>query len=55
MTDAVLFCRDRYPHHPIALSAQLYLLRFYESLGFVKSGEPYDDYGIRHVDMRRPA
>lgn len=39
----------------IALSAQAHLERFYASLGFVRTGEPYDEDGIPHVDMRRPA
>ncbi len=39
----------------IYLSAQVYLVKFYESLGFVAQGEPYDEDGILHVDMQRPA
>ena len=27
------------------------LVSFYESLGFAVTSEPYDDYGLSHVDM----
>lgn len=42
---------------PVALSlaAQAHLERFYGSLGFVTISPPYDEDGIPHVDMRRPA
>lgn len=36
---------------PVHISAQLYLERFYQELGFVTSGAPYDEDGIMHVDM----
>ena len=36
---------------PIRIGAQLYLERFYESFGFTRVGEPYDEDGIMHVDM----
>lgn len=37
----------------ITLSAQLYLLKFYESLGFVKTSETYLEDGIDHIKMKR--
>lgn len=38
---------------PIALSAQAHLVeRLYAPLGFAIVGEPYDEDGIPHVDMR---
>ncbi len=39
-------CRD------VQISAQLYLEEFYARFGFVRSGKPYDDTGILHIDMR---
>jgi ElaA protein len=36
---------------PIKIGAQLYLKRFYESFGFIKLGEPYDEDGILHIHM----
>jgi ElaA protein len=35
----------------VALAAQSHLLRFYRSFGFEPTGEPYDDFGLTHVDM----
>jgi ElaA protein len=39
---------------PIKLGAQLYLKKFYESLGFIQSGDIYDEDGIDHIQMIRP-
>ncbi len=52
MTEALSFCTERYPGQPVALSAQLHLARFYRSFGFTEIGLPYDDFGVRHTDMR---
>ena len=35
----------------IKISAQVYLLRFYTSLGFQKKGEEYLEDGIPHIAM----
>jgi ElaA protein len=51
MIDAIARCRREYPEHAVTLSGQTYLAPFYESLGFVVTSPPYDDYGIPHVDM----
>ncbi|WP_276502879.1 GNAT family N-acetyltransferase [Terrimonas pollutisoli] len=37
----------------IKIGAQLYLKRFYESLGFVQVGDIYDEDGIDHIKMIR--
>ena len=39
---------------PIRIGAQLYLRKFYESLGFQQSSEIYDEDGIDHIEMLRP-
>jgi ElaA protein len=52
MEEALRFCRERYPAQDIALAAQLDLVRFYDSLGFAVTSEPYDDFGVMHVEMR---
>lgn len=39
----------------LKLSAQLSVVPFYQSLGFVSTGAPYMDAGIEHIDMQRPA
>jgi predicted GNAT family N-acyltransferase len=35
------------------LSAQVHAAAFYERHGYAVEGDPYDDAGIAHVDMRR--
>jgi ElaA protein len=39
-------CRD------IRIGAQLYLEDFYARFGFARDGEPYDDAGVPHIEMR---
>ena len=54
MAEAVARCRRDYPDCAITLSAQTYLVPFYESLGFSPTSAPYDDYGVPHIDMELP-
>jgi ElaA protein len=49
--EALLFCRDRYSRKPVALGAQLHLAAFYRSFGFAVASDPYDDFGVAHIDM----
>ena len=51
---ALSFCRERYPPRSIALGAQLHLVPLYERFGFVASSDPYDDFGVAHVEMILP-
>lgn len=51
MARAIEFARNRYPGHNVRVSAQTYLLKFYQELGFELMGAPYDDEGIEHIDM----
>jgi len=37
----------------ITISAQLYLQKFYENLGFVKTSEVYLEDDIEHIQMKR--
>ena len=37
----------------IKLGAQLYLKKFYESLGFIQTSGIYDEDGINHIEMMR--
>ncbi|HET9625283.1 MAG TPA: GNAT family N-acetyltransferase [Kofleriaceae bacterium] len=39
----------------VRIAAQAYLERFYNELGFHRVADPYDEDGIAHVDMIRPA
>lgn len=52
MTQAISHCRKKYgKKRPIILSAQTYLLSFYQSLGFVPEGDYYLEDNIEHVKM----
>lgn len=51
MEKALLLCRERFPLQAIALGAQVPLVPFYESFGFATTSEPYDDFGVAHVEM----
>jgi len=54
MEEALLFCRAQYPGRPVVLTAQAYLVPFYRSFGFEPAGEPFDDFGVAHVEMGLP-
>lgn len=41
----------KFPNSTIELSAQTYLLKFYNELGFVVEGEEYLEDGIPHIRM----
>ncbi len=43
--------RELYNDSPIRIGAQLYLKTFYQNLGFVQSGNIYDEDGIDHIEM----
>jgi ElaA protein len=52
MIEALARCRSDFSDCRVTLSGQTYLAPFYESLGFVVTSAPYDDYGLSHVDMK---
>ena len=45
----------QYPGCTVRIAAQARLEHFYESLGFRAISQPYQEDGIAHVDMLRPA
>ena len=45
----------RWGDEPLQLNAQAYLERWYESFGYRRTGENFDDAGIDHVPMAREA
>jgi ElaA protein len=51
MGEALSRCREDYPALPVALTAQAYLVPFYRGFGFEPIGEPFDDFGLTHIDM----
>jgi len=44
-----------HPGHGIRIGAQLHLKSLYQSFGFEPVSAPYDEDGIMHIDMLRPA
>jgi ElaA protein len=52
MEYALAKCRELYNSKEIVISAQTYLTRFYEQLGFSAEGETYWEDDIPHVRMR---
>jgi ElaA protein len=49
--EALFRCSEQYPRLPVALSAQTHLVPFYRGFGFEPISEPYDDFGLMHIDM----
>ncbi len=47
------YCQKLFGLGDIRLGAQTYALGFYASLGFVATGEVYDEDGIEHFEMVR--
>ncbi len=55
MQRSIAWIEEHWGAQPIKIGAQQRLEAFYESLGFVVSGETYMEDGILHVHMIRPA
>jgi ElaA protein len=53
MEEAIRFTMQLHGNQPIRIGAQLYLEKFYTSLGFVTDGEIYLEDGIEHIEMVR--
>lgn len=51
MRKSISECRKLFGLLPIRISAQAYLLDFYQELGFVFTGKKYLEDGIPHVEM----
>ena len=51
MKRAIEKCRDAFPHKHIKISAQSYLIDFYNNLGFVSTGKEYLEDDIPHTEM----
>lgn len=56
MLEGIRLAEELFPGQSIHISAQHYLQRFYEELGFskVREGDPYDEDGIPHIEMCYP-
>jgi ElaA protein len=55
MRRAIAATHARFGICPIRIGAQQHLQRFYASLGFVVASDVYDEDGIAHIEMLRPA
>ncbi len=55
MTESIQQLHALYGNGAIKIGAQLYLQKFYESLGFKQAGEMYLEDGIEHIPMVRAA
>ncbi|WP_281227237.1 GNAT family N-acetyltransferase [Flavobacterium aquiphilum] len=53
MKNAILGIKEHFGESQITIGAQLYLKKFYESLGFVQSSEMYLEDDIPHIEMVR--
>lgn len=53
MTESIKKCIELFGNQAIKIGAQSYLLNFYESFGFVSTGEEYMEDGIPHTKMVR--
>ena len=53
MRRAIAQAEELYAGRDLVISAQAYLQRFYEELGFRAEGDEYDEDGIPHVQMRK--
>lgn len=52
VAESLAVLAERWPDRDVVIGAQQHLERFYGSFGFVRDTEPYDDFGIPHIDMR---
>ena len=53
MQKGIEVCSNKWPNTGIRISAQKYLVKFYENLGFEVCSEPYLEDDIPHVQMFR--
>ena len=49
--NSIQFIENNLQQNTILISAQSYLTKFYNSLGFIRVGEEYLEYGIPHIKM----
>lgn len=51
MQKSIETCEELFEETRIRIGAQRHLSKFYNSMGFIESGEPYDEDGILHIEM----
>jgi ElaA protein len=52
MQKTLAYIQSEFGQVPLTIEAQLYLQTFYESLGFIRTSDVFDDAGIDHVEMK---
>lgn len=55
METCLIAINNKYGNVPIRISAQTYLLKFYQSFGFEPTGKEYLEDGIPHTELLKPA
>ncbi len=53
MQNAIAYCGELFEGRDIKIGAQIYLVKFYTSLGFEQTGTIYLEDGIEHTEMIR--
>ncbi|PRD48705.1 GNAT family N-acetyltransferase [Sphingobacterium haloxyli] len=53
MEKSISSCKELFGSSTIRIGAQVYLIKFYNALGFAEIGKPYDEDGIPHIEMIR--
>lgn len=51
MIRSIQLIYDLFGRQPIKIGAQLYLLKFYSSFGFIQTSDVYLEDGIEHIEM----
>ncbi len=52
MENAVHYMKKNFPEYPVQISAQTYLIKFYQSFGFMQISNQYLEDGLPHVGMK---
>ena len=53
MSEAIAAVKSHFNENSITISAQLYLKKFYENVGFVATSETYLEDDIPHIQMKK--
>ncbi len=51
MQESIRLTLSQFNCSRIKIGAQVYLIKFYQSLGFIQSSDPYLEDGIPHIEM----
>jgi ElaA protein len=51
LNNALQQCERHWPQQDIQIGAQVYLIKFYQSMGFKRHSQDYLEDGIAHLDM----